>query len=439
MTCSRFRVICSPVLFRSVTLVRAPTADTSTVLRHVRFLKLHHTSNPNTIRHVLQMTPKVVELYCHKVPDAAIPVVLCCPTLETVTLTDVVVTDRHLCGIISSTLQSFRMVFSSIRSRASRRNLGLEMILLSSVFLHSHATLQVLVLPGESTEIATLASFEWPSLRELAICGPCPEFGDIFPRLLAVMPRLAVLTLATFPPHGQASAPVVPAGCDVQPLSELRRLTLSHPNPTDGIFLGLTSSLLELSLRDNPRYYTRLRTDGSVLSCGAATDIIRRLDSRGACQHIHRLELVVAASIADTPDQEMNLYAVLAATCPQLRFLELHRYRRVHDPRDASVQIPWGIIADGLKRAGSLRHLRLNPDFPLRQHVEPDTYRSFLDKLDALAMQLAHGLPLLQSLAFLHSNLTGDYAWQPWSVRPDGTLARALRLRYIESCDMEWM
>ncbi|EJD37652.1 hypothetical protein AURDEDRAFT_129358 [Auricularia subglabra TFB-10046 SS5] len=230
-------------------------------------------------------------------------------------------------------------------------------------------------------------------------------------------------------------------------LARLVRVTLS-PNPADGVFQGLTPALRELSICDSPRFYcvseytnTFYRTP--ILRCRDALHIFRKLSyGADAAANLERLELVVRGTETEIED-EMELYAFVAAACPRLHVLELHRYRNVLDPRDASVAVPLArqqdAIADGLQGFRSISYLRLNLDLPQQRHTI-DSYFRFLDELDVHAERVARALPWLDAIVLLHENFADRYAWQPWTVLPGGGVLRSPEPHYIErhvspSCD----
>ncbi|EJD37650.1 hypothetical protein AURDEDRAFT_188020 [Auricularia subglabra TFB-10046 SS5] len=456
MTCRRLRAVCVPILFQCMSLTdERDLDDIPSVLSHARIFSLRHISTPRGVEALFKAAPRVCEAYCDRgVQEGVLPVILSCPTLEILTFKNVSIAGHFPSLRVAAPLRSLRCIFSSLRSPGDinskytpRSHCFLqERELLESVIAQCRATLEVLVLPGESTRLSALAPAAWPRLRELSICGIGPELDASFSQLFAAMPNLEVLTLLLSQRHHGPPLTILPADPKdaFVDLARLVRVTLSYPNPVDGVFRGLTPALRELSIRDSPRFYWITEHSNSfyrtpILCCRDALHIFRQLsDGADAASNLERLELVVRATETEIED-EMELYAFVAAACPRLRVLELHRYRNVLDPRDVRVAIPLDAIADALQGFRSLSHLRLNVDLPLQWHT-PDSYPRFVDELDELAARVARALPWLDTFELFHMNFADRYTWQPWRVQPGGGgVLRVLKPHYIESYDMAWL
>lgn len=454
LTCSRIRAACIPILFKHIILTdQYDLEEVPAVLAHARFLHLCHSATVAGINAVLKAGPRICEAYCQSIEQTAIPAILSCPTLEGITLHDVSLTSDVPLPCVAAPLRSLRMVFTSPRLPGTARfgrspwpdKFPRERDLLESIISHCHSTLEVLVLPGASTRLSALASSVWPRLGEFALCGLCPDLDTSFASVLAAMPKLRVLTLALSQRRlDPAPLAILPAeiGDHISlDLGGLVRVTLSYPHPDDSIFRLLTPALRELSLRDSPRYYYKAEHSNSfyrtpILSCRAALRIFGRLGD--ACCNLRRLELVVRARETDLFDDEVELYAFVAAACPRLRVLELHRYRDALpvDPWDASVTVE--VPLDALQGFRSLKQLRLNLDLPPDRYT-PESYLSSLETLDGQASRIAQALPWLETVVLFHCNFAERYAWQPWDVLPGGGVVRAPEPFLIESSDMEWL
>ncbi|EJD37618.1 hypothetical protein AURDEDRAFT_116723, partial [Auricularia subglabra TFB-10046 SS5] len=184
--------------------------------------------------------------------------------------------------------------------------------------------------------------------------------------------------------------------------------------------------LQELSLRDVPRFYERSRYPNPfahldhvysprILSCTETLSIFRTLH---CCVALRHLELVVTED-----DEELQLLAYVAASCPGLEFFELHCYRNVSEYSDL-LNAPLAVSLDALGRALSafraLRTARLNIDLPwslftISPHANRET-RDGVTYSGTIAQIIAHAVPWLKYVCVLTCGRSGVHQWRIWAV-----------------------
>ncbi|KAI0708627.1 hypothetical protein C8Q76DRAFT_627048, partial [Earliella scabrosa] len=210
---------------------------------------------------------------------------------------------------------------------------ALEASCLDTLVSHMSQSAKCLVLPFETAPIDRMAQLNWPRLRELSLYGryTSPSQVTLLPALLSDlmsrMPALRQLRVDVAQLPDCARAPILGRMLSTPRLKcpELRSLTVSYPDPEDAIFSILAPTLIHLSLRDWPRHYFHIHCPAEthawvapILSSSECLAILRRLES----WQLESLELVYRAD-AD----EGNLLDYVSVSYPNLRSIELHRYR----------------------------------------------------------------------------------------------------------------
>ncbi|EJD37605.1 hypothetical protein AURDEDRAFT_116715 [Auricularia subglabra TFB-10046 SS5] len=255
------------------------------------------------------------------------------------------------------------------------------------------------------------------------------------------MPRLRILAgvFVRF-----SSMPLVFLPNDVEPATSLylTRLTIADPEPDEGIFAHLSSTLTELCLREMPRHYVRRMQDNAysarILTCTAAISIVASL----CATNIRRLELVVRED-----DAEAELLAALARSCPALEYLELHRYARDDlafiKQTESQVKVPTLAIANALIPLKRLRVLRLNLDTGV--HVDQwrqatvDVHRYWHPFLEQQAALVARVLHWLHAVSFLTAQILCPTGWSTWELVPGRAELRYVRSSEYLDCDCTWL
>ncbi|TFK78883.1 hypothetical protein K466DRAFT_506576, partial [Polyporus arcularius HHB13444] len=217
-------------------------------------------------------------------------------------------------------------------------------------------------LPLETAPLRQMAIHPWSALRELRFCGKflSLEHMGSLPMMLEDLPNrlpsLTHLTLLTCPLAGSGRSPVLGRLSSRVQHHQFRSLTLAYPDPDDAICSMQAPYLRHLSLRDWPRYYYPIRFPDAYLpsmgypihSSSECLSILRRMDVSTA---LEKLE------VAD--NSEDDLLRHITSAYPNLRAIELHRYRSEED-----TVVPYEIIALQLSSVKWLQSIRLNLDFP---------------------------------------------------------------------------
>ncbi|KAM5544093.1 hypothetical protein V8D89_002279 [Ganoderma adspersum] len=123
---------------------------------------------------------------------------------------------------------------------------------LAFVLTHTHRSLESLLLPSEVAPVAVLSQTQWPQLRELSLRGEF-RWGPVpLMTVFSGMPRLRALNLALALPRSVDRKQLIlcPAGYESPlPWPDLEALTVSFPDPEDGIFARLPPSLRRLATK----------------------------------------------------------------------------------------------------------------------------------------------------------------------------------------------
>ncbi|KAI0634144.1 hypothetical protein C8Q77DRAFT_731565 [Trametes polyzona] len=231
---------------------------------------------------------------------------------------------------------------------------------IAPLVLAMRETVQRLRLPLDTSPVREMCEGVWPSLTMLSFRGSYPTDMPLsaMSTLISHMPRLRELYIEVAQPPSHSRAPIfgarAPAGCE---RLQLRSLTIACPDPDDAIFSCVGVDLVNLSLRDWPRYYYHARARDLRLSWAApvltASECLRIL-TRMATPCLRLLEVVY---IADSADDALLHY--IATAYPRLERLEIHRYRAERDEDEA----PYEHIVRMLSPLKTLHRLRLNLDF----------------------------------------------------------------------------
>ncbi|KAI1792108.1 hypothetical protein LXA43DRAFT_360889 [Ganoderma leucocontextum] len=201
---------------------------------------------------------------------------------------------------------------------------------LAFVLTHLHRSLESLLLPSEITPVAVLSQIQWPQLRELSLSGEFhPSAGYVAPfvSLFSGMSRLRVLNLALALPPGVHRKQLMlwPEGYESQlPWPDLEALTVSFPDPEDGIFSRLPLSLRRLSLRCTPHHCLRLWERNQYLCYRSpilhASEMLEVLTKLSA-PLLDSLQLEYRANDADD-----DLLRCISDKFPNVRSLEVQRF-----------------------------------------------------------------------------------------------------------------
>ncbi|KZW01354.1 hypothetical protein EXIGLDRAFT_692852 [Exidia glandulosa HHB12029] len=363
MTCRSIRAMCMPPLFASIVWSASQDPDPvvtkglSPYVRAVRILYPSHFKRDAYLAFLAQF-PNVRELHVDRLGTTPFEAhsldwaFVSCP-IEVMVLTISGASTLYLPpGLALPPLREFTVIAPrrmALLSQLSVHLLRMENSALEYVLGSLRDSLEVLRVPGDAMRLSFLGAAHWPRLTRFALFGGHPFADASWSDVLSVMPVLQSFILDTA--YIQPAPPVYlwpPPDVDVEGvtrrslnIANLRGLVLSSPRPRDRVFALLPPTLIELALRDTPRY-DRERTAPR----GSAYDLIVRLQpdppvydryllsSRGALDiftvlrgdALLRLELVVRADAF-----EMRMLVQVAETCPRLRIFEYHRYRDVPD------------------------------------------------------------------------------------------------------------
>ncbi|KAF7317874.1 hypothetical protein MKEN_00875300 [Mycena kentingensis (nom. inval.)] len=194
---------------------------------------------------------------------------------------------------------------------------------LAAVVLGMSHSAESLSLPAQTAPLALMAELTWPRLTRLHLTD---EYGDSFDysilsRLLGNLPALRDLSVVVA--QSPASAPRVRLlNAPMNGSSNLSSLVVSYPDPDDRIFDISLTQLRSLALRG---YYQLLhgqpvtRWTIPILFSAECLYIL----SKQTMRQLQELKIVYAAS---GPDDDA-LLRFLPSAFPNLRQLELHRYR----------------------------------------------------------------------------------------------------------------
>ncbi|EJD40969.1 hypothetical protein AURDEDRAFT_186767 [Auricularia subglabra TFB-10046 SS5] len=468
MTCRRLRTLCLPAIFSLL-----PVHEYTKALKHntypfriletFKIIHIHGSREvpPETLENIFFAATNLRKVVYRGSDYDVIPgCIFTHPAVTDLTLCKPAI--RHSSPTFACrSLRAFNMFYTGRWARIHKldaANFRAERDFICSQIIASRASLEELVLPGETTSLSSLVEAPWPRLRELTLAGAYPEDVDTVPLVdvLCMLPQLSALALSIAPRRCQTAVYIWPP--DLVParapaLARLIRVSLSFPREDDQIFSHFPPSLVELALRDSPRYYNRFSgswdwrhpspetepfevgqpTPGPLLTCSGATRVFCAMPAQ---LRLQRLELVI---LAGDLDAEMKMYAQIASTCPHLRIFELHRYRP-----DKSPVVPVAEILQGLHGLKGLTDLRLYLDFApfdlrygLREVFENHDKMALL--VDATADQVATALPGLEHvgiLAKLHGN---SHRWTTWTLHrgDDGVLLQ--KDSEYPQVDMSWI
>lgn len=190
-------------------------------------------------------------------------------------------------------------------------------------------SMRELVVPLETAPLLSMTEVSWPELRSLSLHGRYrnPSQVDALPPFLRSLSQMTKLSLLVCRKDAIGRAPILGRHSPASILSGLRSLTLTYPDPEDGIFSVDATSLFHLCLRDYPRYYHHLgqgakygKWGSPILSSAECLSILKRMNM----PLLRTLELVY---LADTAGSDDELIEYVVDSYPHLSHLELHRYR----------------------------------------------------------------------------------------------------------------
>ncbi|EJD32970.1 hypothetical protein AURDEDRAFT_131909 [Auricularia subglabra TFB-10046 SS5] len=359
------------------------------------------------------------------------------PTLHTLSMNNVwLQADTPDFAVTSSGLRALRIDFSrQVQSRkpAYPDFVAAHLDCLDTILNALRPRLESLTLSGYSVRLSSLAVAPWPSLRAFSVTRGDVVAGAPWSTVLSQMPVLSSFTVAL--DRGETPTLIFPDidSADVAPLANLRHFTISFPHPDDQVFYHLPSQLLELSLRDTPRYYSARsgwlnRSDTEpILTCHDVCRIFTVLSAT----NLGALELVYLED-----QEEFRMLALLSQSCPNLTLLELHRYPAQPSLQDAwyhgTLSIPVDAIAESLAEFRSLRVLKLNlrfTDYEVTRWIGTiplDYWERLAEFLEAHAQAIVRRVSQIQMLSFLTWSMCGMH-WDTWSAFP-GDPAKGPRL-----------
>ncbi|TFY55202.1 hypothetical protein EVG20_g9405, partial [Dentipellis fragilis] len=299
--------------------------------------------------------------------------------------------------------------------------------------LFMHQTLEILCLPAAMAPLPEMATLDWPRLRELKFYSQSykdevhmiANYNKDFARLCTKMPRIRNLDLCIYLFHEEPVSQITlwPPGLPLPEtlvLESMEKVLLPYPDPDDTFYKHLPSTLRELHLVDRPRYY---RWDGGLTrftkpTLITATELLRILKQLPArCIFMEQLEVAFRAD-----GQELALYDYIAAAFPNLRVLQLHRYR-ISGEMESDIELTLESIARDVSSLRSLRHFRAYLNIPSDDYKSQDTHeqkaRYTEEEFKALhhhyAMIIAqHCSPALQIVEFLSAWFHGSHYWLRW-------------------------
>lgn len=445
--------------------------------RTIIFRQIDLNHETEVIRAMLRQMPILTKIICNGLAGYSaagidsVDVLLSAPSLEELILRNVGLRSYRVSSLAH--LRAFKMTFRHRLERAAFEMLGLQLLSeftsVSKLLDPLRLQLETLHIPGESMCLSFLASAPWPQLRDFAISGACPDLDTSLCHLLNMMPRLESFTFAVAPYVNAPSFILWPADAPYEPCIErLDRLVISFPDPDDLIFSHLPSSMRELALRDTPRYFTRrklgagyidhptiTRCKAPLLTCTAAL----RIFSTCSAEHIESLEIVVEAD-----SRELDMLALITKRFPRLAFLEYHRYCVRHVPSEGDLStvpivsselcervadLPYqDLLLPALAGFFSLRHLRLNLDFPITYGVpfldttgESYEHEGSFQFVAQQANAVAAHMPWLTTISFF---IPVTSRWRLFDIDlKDGHSPKAIErlglVRYRSACNISFV
>ncbi|TFY52502.1 hypothetical protein EVG20_g10523 [Dentipellis fragilis] len=308
---------------------------------------------------------------------------------------------------------------------------------ISPLILSLHETLEVLHVPIAMAPLTEMESIGWPRLRELKLYGESYDNGEdpaVFARLCAKIPCLRVLDFC-FLHRGRAAQTLIRPSNLPFPASfeHLESVDICYPDPSDTLYNHLPSHLRRLHLIDRPRYYyfqegdPVVRDNYTSQTLGTATDTLAILKKLRGTPFVSLESLGLAFQ---TDVQESALLAYIVAIFPNLRFLQIHRYRSEGETT-ADMESVLKSIARSLSSLQSLRHFRvylnipdddyLPPLLPGQKHsVKRMTGSEFMSLLHHYSTIItASCSSQLLTIDFLTTWIFGDRLWTRCDIRQD--------------------
>ncbi|KAI0696489.1 hypothetical protein C8T65DRAFT_516121, partial [Cerioporus squamosus] len=206
-----------------------------------------------------------------------------------------------------------------------------EIEALDRVLRFLHPSLETLSLPAEPSPMETIASLDWPRLRELRLRGlrwTAPKLPIV--GLFSRMTNLRVLSLELMEEEGASATALWPRGFPASyPWPYLENLSASHPDPEDEIYAHLPPTMQTLMLRSWPhqciRSWQKVNYDPDTLRPyrpPPSPSTMLRVLQRCYTPHLCMLGVEYYSDYA-----EFSLLSHIASNFPLLTTLELHRYR----------------------------------------------------------------------------------------------------------------
>ncbi|KAL7278009.1 hypothetical protein ACG7TL_007966 [Trametes sanguinea] len=294
-------------------------------------------------------------------------------------------------------------------------------------------TLESLRLPLESAPLARLAASPWPRLRKLSLWGDRSRGKDCsvpFNAVLSGMSGLRSLVLL-YSQKDDVERELVWLNGSPWKLSfpDLESLTISYPDPEDGLFSSLPQ-LRRLSLRCWPRHYLHqfarekqeMERNGwksPITTSSEMLAVLRKCPSDA----LEELEIEYKAD-----DCDAELLQSLSVLYPRIKVLTLLRYRN-----DTETEVPIDRLAHDLSTMAHVRVMRLHLDLPNAPDPEsfyPLEYYADIPELppgppfassrQAAAEELARHLSSSLRLLCVLTRQCTTNDWYPYSIARDG-------------------
>ncbi|KAI0634120.1 hypothetical protein C8Q77DRAFT_1109898 [Trametes polyzona] len=298
-----------------------------------------------------------------------------------------------------------------------------ETACLSALVLGMRETARSLTLPMDTCPLRDMARLDWPRLHTIRLGGSFPRGADRFithtlPSFFRRTPHMEHIEItAALPIDTTVLCSVLGRARALDPvaLDELRSLTVAHPDPEDAIFSTPLPNLVHLSIRDYPRRYDVLaevyyqqRWRSPILSATEMLAILRRIRPYG----LTSLEVVYLVD-----DSDPDLLDFITDCLPQLRHLQVHRYRRSPDE-----VVQYRDIARKLSSITGLTTLRLNLDLegdpgPYSDHISDvvlNQWRARLTDMGWEVLDILEPCTRLESVALLSNEYGPPSTWLPF-------------------------
>ncbi|TFY56686.1 hypothetical protein EVG20_g8834 [Dentipellis fragilis] len=305
---------------------------------------------------------------------------------------------------------------------------------MSPLVLSLHQTLEVLHLPSAMAPLQEMAVVHWPRLRELKLYSENYEGEDptIFARLFSGMPQLRNLDLHFFHKGPSRQTLIMPSDATfTTSFDHLDSIHIPYPDPNDNIYDCLPPTLRRMQLVDRPRYY-RFNTKWMESIEGytrplliTATELLCVIKRLGPLAILEHLEFAYQAD-----SQDFMLPTQIAEFFPNLRSLELHRYRSEGET-DIHIESAVENIANALSTLRHFRHFRIylnlfvddyRPPKIFKQELRTDSIScsDFMTLLRHYAMKIVRNCSSsLQIIDFLTTYVYGEQFWMRHYVGRD--------------------